>query len=598
MPGLAGYVLDDPATQAQWKAHLTGRLPHPADSIDTYDAGAVWMAHADLPVAADQGGVRVDGDLVLVAYGYVAGTDDTATFLLGAYQRDGAAALAQQNGVYAVAVWNVARRRLVLAQDPGGFAGIYYRSLRAGSVFGTRPRLCNGHDPVGLDGQALGDVLVVGYPLGERTLFEGVRALGPLTTASWDAARRWRLERVPDTLDTSVPAEPEAAIEALDVALADATTAALADFEGRTALPLSGGLDSRALLGYARRHGPLSTFSYGHGHSWDQRFGKRLARVAGTRHRSVALGPDYMARLGPRLVYTTEGQASVHAAHVGCLSVELARRPTVALSGFLGDHLTGAHLNWVQAEANSVAEEARALFDRHYRFGFDEAGLEAILQPQWATAARQVTFDTFLSCYQDAPTPVERADRVDRVLRQRRFVAYQLAVLGQVAVTRVPFADRRVCAALRSWPPEWRRGQRLYLELLRQRHPDLAEVPWSATGVPLAGSGVGWAQLREGVKRRLPGWTGGWIRPHDYRQYAHYDAWLRGASAPLLEGLLADHERLAPVFQMDVLRRLVEEHRSGRRQLYRPLCAVATVQLWLRFFQDARVGVAQDWGNG
>ena len=137
------------------------------------------------------------------------------------------------------------------------------------------------------------------------------------------------------------------------------------------------------------------------------------------------------------------------------------------------------------------------------------------------------------------------------------------------------------------WPVEWRREQWAYRELLVGRHPDLARVPWAATGVPLHGARP-WLWVRRQVEhlrwRVMPRVTRGRMRPHDYRQYAHYGAWIRSGSRAFFESVLGDREIVGAVFQPAAVARLLRSHLEGRVDAYQELSALASVVLWLRFF--------------
>ncbi len=60
-------------------------------------------------------------------------------------------------------------------------------------------------------------------------------------------------------------------------------------------IPLSGGLDSRTLLGLALEllsPSRIRTYTYGVPSSFDYELGNRLAREAGTRHTTIILRPE------------------------------------------------------------------------------------------------------------------------------------------------------------------------------------------------------------------------------------------------------------------------------------------------------------------
>ncbi|MGD8395050.1 MAG: asparagine synthase-related protein, partial [Candidatus Eiseniibacteriota bacterium] len=391
----------------------------------------------------DQGGIAAAGALLVAACGWVAGDErreggggnaaadpapEVAPFpgrhdapptpepvphaapgwtlaqhCLARYLEQGVDGITDLNGSYAVALWDGRRRELYLTQDRFGSAGLYLGIDGDRLLFASRPRALAGRVGAELDAEALGHLLTVGHLLGDRTLFRRIRALGPGEIVIWTdrrLARRsaWTWPRPTDLADT--PRRRAAAIEELDAALeaAVADTVAAAGQGVDVVLPLSGGLDSRVLLGYLCRHLEPRTVSYGHRHCRDRRYGARLAQVCGVPHRHVELEPDYMARFGPALVARTEGQASIHAAHLLCLEETVRQRPVLVVSGFFGGTLFGsrrADLLDVVASGNGAAAgngavtasdrcEAALRIARGYRVGPGDAELRQLLIPPLA----------------------------------------------------------------------------------------------------------------------------------------------------------------------------------------------------------------------
>jgi hypothetical protein len=294
-----------------------------------------------------------------------------------------------------------------------------------------------------------------------------------------------------------------------------------------------------------------------------------------------------MSRFGPRGVYLTDGEAPLHAFHVLCLNPWLARQPSVALSGFLGDAITGAHLSWVEADdlSREPAAAARALFDRHYRIGFTDEELARLLRRPVAREAEGAAFDAFLTTYRRGEGPHGGADRVDLELRQRRFIAYQLTTLGATALVRAPFADREVIDTALGLPLRERLGQTAYRRAITLTLPHLARVPQTATRVPLAGPRPLLALRRrfEWWRRRgIPQLTGGLIRPHDYRQYAHYDDWIREGARGFFTELIEDRALLDDLLDLEQVADLFKRHLERRVDAHGRLAAVATLALWRR----------------
>jgi asparagine synthase (glutamine-hydrolysing) len=502
--------------------------------------------------------------------------------LLDRVERMGPEGLGDLNGIVVACLWDERSETATLANDRLGIGRLHYRVQGGRLAIASRARtLAHGDE---LDAAALGHLLEVGYPLEDRTLYRGVRLLPPASLATWHSGQLL-IRRVWE------PPEPAAgevdideAAERLATALGRAVERAL-DPRLFTVLPLSGGLDSRALLGMVRGEPNLIAASYGHRHSWDLRFGSRLARAAGCRHRSIRLDRNYMARFGARGVYLADGEIPIHAVHILSLNPLIASRPSIVLSGYLGDALTGAHLAWMRPEDEGDPGAARRLFERHYQVGFTEQELRQLLRRPFRGEAEGAAYEAFLATYRKGSGSLGAADRVDLELRQRRFIAYQMATLGAAGLVRAPFADHEVIDAALALPTAARRDQGAYRRFITISFPDLARVPLTATGIPLAGPALLLAFRRqiEWCRRHgLPRLTRGYLRPHDYRQYAHYDEWIRNGSRGFFADLIDDRALLGDILDVERVADLFKAHLEGRIDAYGRLSAVATLAMWKR----------------
>ena len=193
------------------------------------------------------------------------GTSDSEV-VLQALMRWGDAVLPRFNGMFALALWDRQRRELLLARDRFGIKPLYWTAARGGIAFGSEIKalIAGGFVEGALSHQALSEYLWYGNPLGEETIFDGVRQLPPshamrLTADGETTWCYWDIHAVAPCSDDFATAT-ERVRELLDAAvarhmLADVPVAAF----------LSGGIDSSAIVAYAARHGGgrLRTFSAG-----------------------------------------------------------------------------------------------------------------------------------------------------------------------------------------------------------------------------------------------------------------------------------------------------------------------------------------------
>src|SRR5262245_39016186 len=174
---------------------------------------------------------------------------DTET-ILHLYEEEGDRCVQRLQGMFAFALWDGPRRRLLLARDRLGIKPLCYALTPQELLFASEAKalLAAGLRPQ-LNRRALPEYLATGFVSGEETLFQGVRVLPPGHTLSWSRAeglRARRYWRLPEHLDDSA-AGLEARAGDVRARLESAVRSHLMS-DVPLGLFLSGGIDSSGLL--------------------------------------------------------------------------------------------------------------------------------------------------------------------------------------------------------------------------------------------------------------------------------------------------------------------------------------------------------------
>ncbi len=117
----------------------------------------------------------------LEARGHRFATRSDTEAIVHAYEEFGLDFPARLNGMFAFSVYDIPRRRLVLARDHAGIKPLYYAFGPGGLVWGSEIKalLASGRVARELDVEALGEFLTWEYVPAPRTLLKGVRKLEP-----------------------------------------------------------------------------------------------------------------------------------------------------------------------------------------------------------------------------------------------------------------------------------------------------------------------------------------------------------------------------------------------------------------------------------
>jgi asparagine synthase (glutamine-hydrolysing) len=281
------------------------------------------------------------------------------------YEEYGDGFAARLRGMFAVALWDSRRRRLVLARDRFGIKPLVYRSLGAELLFASELRALPRSE---IDPEALEAFLAFNSVPAPLTIFKDTRKLPPGHLLVWDGGevRVERFARPAPAAETELRNESETELaEELRARLRDSVRAHLVS-DVPVGVLLSGGVDSCILTALAAEESlePLHTFTIGfEERSFDELSQARLvADRYGTDHHELVLRPD-AALLLPALAEAFDEPFADSSALPTYLVSELAaRKVKVALSGEGGDELFGGYYTYTaDLLAPRIAPLARVL---------------------------------------------------------------------------------------------------------------------------------------------------------------------------------------------------------------------------------------------
>jgi len=292
------------------------------------------------------------GDLVKLGHQFRSQCDTEV--VLEAFRQWGKDCFRKLRGMFAIAIWNQANRRLVLARDPMGIKPLYFR-LHCGELFfGSELKCLFAHPevPRQIDLAGLNCFLRLNYVPAPYTLIEGITKLRPGHVLEWHnhevgihsfASRHDKHDHIPSSIHE--------ASEELDSLLTRAVREQLIS-EVPVGLWLSGGLDSSTLTHYASMHSSkqLKTFSITfRGKSFDEsRYIRAVTERYGTDHTELDLSEnlDLADVITDLSYYSDEPSADAGALPVWYLSKLCSRDATVVLSGEGADELFGGYVTY------------------------------------------------------------------------------------------------------------------------------------------------------------------------------------------------------------------------------------------------------------
>ena len=311
----------------------------------------------DQPLTNEDGSVVVvqNGELYnyrelraeLEAKGHRFRTNGDTEVIAHLYEELGAGFPDALRGMFAAAVWDAKRQRLVLARDRFGIKPLYYRLTRDGLSFASELKALLRQPDFSdeIDAEAVQAFLAFSFVPAPLTIFRDARKLEPGSTLVWEACgtNDIAIERYAKPLPNAVlrDDDEEALAEELRERLRDSVRAHLiADVP--VGVLLSGGIDSCTLAALAAEATPrISTFTIGYDErSFDERpLARLLAERYGTDHHELVVRPDVTALVGALAEAFDEPFADSSAIPAYLISQLARQHVKVALSGEGGDEL-------------------------------------------------------------------------------------------------------------------------------------------------------------------------------------------------------------------------------------------------------------------
>lgn len=283
----------------------------------------------------------------LERHGHRFSTCGDAEIIVHLYEEQGPALLDQLQGMFAFALWDARRTRLLLARDRLGIKPLYYARAGPGFLFASEAKALLQHTelPRRLNPNAVERLLRYLYLPGPESLLEGVYRLPPGSWLLWQEGRiqvepYWR----PRLNSTARLSESEA-VAAFRRHFEEAVRSHLVSDVPVGAL-LSGGLDSAGVVAQMTRllDRRPKTFTVGLAGADDERpIARRLAEKFGTDHYEFELDPDRFVADLPRIVWHLEEPLPISFLPLFYLA-EFARRQVKAvLIGEGADELFGGY---------------------------------------------------------------------------------------------------------------------------------------------------------------------------------------------------------------------------------------------------------------
>jgi asparagine synthase (glutamine-hydrolysing) len=533
----------------------------------------------------------------LLSRGHTYRTNCDTETVVHAYEEYGERMVDRLRGMFAFALWDGKKRRLLLYRDRLGIKPLYYAQVDTAVLFASEVKaLLEYGAPFAVEERVLECYLRLGYVPGELTLFQGIRKLLPghyLVAEAGSSSARIERYWAP-RFDVDGSAEESRSTGELG-RLIEETVAQHRLGEVAQGIFLSGGVDSSSLVAVNAKQlsEPVLTFSVGyeeeHGTS-EFPYARRVAQLYGARHFEYELSGKNFAESLPKLVWHMDEPVADPAAIPLFFISQLAREHiTVVHSGEGADEILAGYAiyrkmqnisrfqAWTGSLGANLAARALAFPGVPHRFRRYSELVNKPLETRYEGVRRVLSGGELRRIAQNGFPSAENSHYREGLfqdlyarsgsypeLSRMLFVDLQAWLPDDLLIKadkmtmaasielRVPFLDHEVVEFAGRLPCRLKinNGQSKYLlkQLMRDRLPhEILYAPKRGFPVPLS-------------------------------------QWLQGALFESARGWLLDSALLRHYFQRSLLEEMLRTHREARADLSSEIYGLICLSVWHEVF--------------
>jgi len=541
----------------------------------------------------------------LQASGHRFRTRSDTEVLVHLYEQYGDDFVTHLNGMFAFALWDTSRRRLLIGRDRLGIKPVYFHDSGAQLVFSSEAKAILAATAAGVevDPLALREYLALGYVPTPRSMFRGIQKLPPASLLVCEkgkatVSRYW----TPSDQGEELGSDEEWARRFLDTMDRAVHSQMVSDVP--LGAFLSGGIDSSTVVALMARHSskPVKTYSIGFdtaagaGYYNELPWARQVASLFRTDHREILVRPN-VARLLPRLLWHLDEPVADSAFITTFLVAQFAREDvTVILSGVGGDELFGGYRRYLDGyydryyrlltpwlRRNVLNPIVRALpSDRHSKLMNFSRHLRTYLLSHGSSFEER--YRAYLQVFAKASVDTllrdggaYQTDALDTALREgggdplRRMMSVDL--LTQLPDDLLMLTDRMTMATS-----------------LECRVPFLDNTVIDMSLAMPSHLKVRGRNLKHIMKRALRDVLPAEILDRGKRGFgAPVGAWFKQELAPLVRQVLSrESVDKRGLFNWDVVEQVIGLHEANREDYTDHLLALTNFELWSRVYVDGR----------
>ncbi len=511
---------------------------------------------------------------------------ETGQALATLYRQGGVHELTGLNGLFIIAVWDKIERQLQIINNQLGIQKCYYAQQNDCFYFSSEYKTIINNPLFNkkINNRSIAEWFMLGYQLEEKTFFEDVFALPSGTILEY---KNRQVNLIPYWQPKyHEPGDPVLSERDYIDGFADHFQRSVSRrISTDTQLLLSGGLDSRTILGFAKRINPDIRFfsnTIGSPNCQDVQIAKKLSNHFNIQHTHIPVGLDYFEKYTINGVTRGEGYLRAFESWILAENEYLStNQPAKVILGLLGNVMNGRF--WPEGDINDDTVIINHLLRKKKLVPL----MTNLLKPEIGGLLTDV-FDHLLQLYQQSPyqTPARKFDYVSLKQGNHRHAATP-DTLGDHAFYYEPFMDHDLVIFCNSIPVNILHNGQIVKKAIQKYIPEVTQVGYYSPHFPLK-TALSldqyklWKPLLNNYRRiirrlKFPDQDNpfGYVFPNQA---------LRSASRNFVLRTIREKDIYADFLNPDIVFQIVDDHYNKKTNDYFTISSILTFIHWLKFF--------------
>lgn len=545
----------------------------------------------------------------IYSYGNVENSrvNSDSEFLMDLFIQDGVKIFAGINGQFSASIYDFLEEKLFVISDRYGTRPVYYYFDENGFMFAPEVKaLLKANIGGNIDYTSISELFHFNHLFGNKTLFENIKEVPEASYITYQKGKLsvhkyWDFPEYPEAYEKTKFSKNEITgyLEEMQDVFTRSMKRQMSQNAEKILIPLSGGLDSRYVIGYASELDvdPLVAFTMGPENSGDQMYGKLVAKQLAAEHFEFEVKPEDIWNDASYFSFISDGMSMIYGPIQGFSSYRyFNNKEEVSITPQMWDVLFGSSL-WRRKIKYLVGKET-----------FDEKSSDIVTNifnrasdDALSSIFNKSFFEKIRNSYTEVPRkyiakykrPLHSYFNLAINEHGRRGTLCGNLMSNLFMETRMPSYDNELMEFSYKLPIELKKNQYLFRKAFSNMFPELASIKREGTNLPISTSNFRLelktmenkviAYIKSTPARKIIANFEGWNRP----EYVNYNEWFKKDLKPEMEEIVLSNETLSRGFYDESgLKELIRQHSLPNKDHSRLIWQIINLEYFFRNFID------------